>query len=394
MRDLRDALAVLRAVARASQGERSVAEILTGVCQEISEGFGFERVSISRLDEQEGVVIRVAAHGVWEDALPVRLSVKDSWLVEKASRTRELVFVSDASKEQALPPELVEQFGVTSMFVLPLVSAGRCLGFLSGDNAGVAFELDPAEVDVLETAGAFAATLLEKALVQEEMRRLDEAKTRFVAFAAHELRTPIQAVYGMLATVHHRGSELAEDQLVELRASAYKQAERLRHLAEQLLDLSRLDAVAYELAPQPLIIRRAVEETVLLVAEQGAGDVHVDISPDLELPVDSTVLDRVVANLLLNALRYGAPPVAIAADRQDRHFRLRVTDRGPGVPDEFKAALFDRFARAPESGGTEGSGLGLAIAQSYARAHGGELAYQALEPHGACFEFVLPLAPP
>lgn len=379
-------------MARASQGELSAPDLLGRVCREIGEGYGFDRVSISRLDDARGVVVPVAAYGVPEEEFSgIQVALGDSWPLEQAHRTQELVFVSDASAEGAFPSDLLERFGVSSLFVLPLFSAGRCLGFLSGDHAGVSFELDPAEVEVLETAGAFAATILEKALVEEELRRLDEAKTRFVAFAAHELRTPIQAVYGMLATVHHRGNELSQEQLVELRRTAFGQAERLRSLAEQLLDLSRLDAAAYRLAPQSLVIRRAVEETVLLVAGRAAGEIEIAIPGDLELDLDVTVLDRVVANLVVNALRYGAPPVAIAAERRDRHFRLSVTDNGPGVPDDFRAALFDRFARAVTSDGTEGSGLGLAIAQSYARAHGGELVYTPLEPNGACFEFVLPL---
>ena len=277
-----------------------------------------------------------------------------------------------------------------SAFALPLTCAGRCLGFLSGDRAGALFVLNPMEVDVLETVGVLAATFLEKALVLEELRRLDDARARFVAFAAHELRTPIMAVYGMLATVHHRGGELSEEQLVQLRGGAFLQAVRLRTLAEQLLDLSRLDASAHTVSPKPLAIRRAVEETVLLVAERAAGEIEISIPADLELDIDPTVLDRIVGNLVANALRHGAPPVGVAADRRDRHFRLSVTDHGPGVPDEFKATLFERFARA----GTvqaDGSGLGLAIAQSYARAHGGELVYTPLDTSGACFEFVLPL---
>jgi len=222
------------------------------------------------------------------------------------------------------------------------------------------------------------------------LRRLDDARARFVAFAAHELRTPIMTVYGMLATVHHRGGELSDEQLVELRGSAFLQATRLRTLAEQLLDLSRLDASAHTVRPRSVRIRRAVEETALLVAELAAGEIEISIPADLELNIDPTVLDRIVGNLVANALRHGAFPVSIAAERRDSHFRLRVIDHGPGVPDEFKTALFERFARA-NTMQTDGSGLGLAIAQSYARAHGGELMYTPLDPHGACFEFVLPL---
>jgi len=364
--------------------------MLQQICEEVMNGFGFGRVGIARLLPDDETVVPAALAGLDDDALSLRLTLAESPLLAEAYRTQRLAFAADARSQPAVPADIVERYDVRSVFALPLVSGGRCLGFLSGDRAGVPFALDSTEVDVLETVGAIAATFLEKGLLAEELRRLDDARARFIAFAAHELRTPIMAVYGMLATVHHRGRELSEEQLVELRASAFQQAARLRTLAEQLLDLSRLDASAHSASPQPLAIRRAVEETVLLVAERAAGEIEISIAADLEVDVDVTVLDRIVGNLVLNALRYGASPVGVEAEQQDSHFRLRVIDHGPGVPDEFVAALFDRFARAANVR-TDGSGLGLAIAQSYARAHGGELLYRPLDPHGACFEFVLPL---
>lgn len=364
--------------------------MLRQICEEVRTGFGFDRVGISRLLADEETVVPAALAGWDDEAMSLRVPLAESPLLLEAYRTQRLAFVADARSEAAVPAELVERYAVRSAFVLPLVSSGRCLGFLGGDRAGVPFELDPTEVDVLETVGALAATLLEKGLIEDELRRLDDARARFVAFAAHELRTPIMTVYGMLATVHHRGHELSEEQVVALRASAFRQAERLRTLAGQLLDLSRLDSSALTVSPQPQAIRRVVEETVLLVAERAAGEIEIAISPDLELDIDSIVLDRIVGNLVVNALRHGESPVAVSAERSDSHFRLRVTDHGPGVPDEFASMLFDRFARGA-SVEAEGSGLGLAIAQAYARAHGGELLYKPVDPHGACFEFVLPL---
>jgi signal transduction histidine kinase len=381
---------VLRGIARASQGELAVPEMLQRICEEIKGGFGFERVGVSRLLPDDQTVVPAAIAGMNDEALSLRVTLVESPLLAEAYRTQRLAFVADARAQPAVPTEIVERYNVRSAFALPLVSAGRCLGFLSGDRAGAPFALDATEVDVLETVGALAATFLEKGLVAEELLRLDDVRARFVAFAAHELRTPIMAVYGMLATVHHRGGDLSDEQLVELRASAFQQAARLRTLAEQLLDLSRLDASAHSVSPAPLAIRRAVEETILFVAERAAGEIEISIAADLELDVDATVLDRIVGNLIANALRHGASPVGVEAEQRDSHFRLRVTDHGPGVPDEFTTALFDRFARAATVQ-TDGSGLGLAIAQSYARAHGGELMYRPVDPHGACFEFVLPL---
>jgi two-component system sensor histidine kinase MtrB len=167
----------------------------------------------------------------------------------------------------------------------------------------------------------------------------------------------------------------------------------MRQLIEQLLDLSRLDAHEVPVAPVSLDVRAAVEGLVETTAERRAPDVALAITPDLEANVDPTVFERIVSNLLVNALRHGRPPILVRASRSDNHFRLAVEDRGDGVPDEFVPDLFERFTRSDASRARGlGSGLGLAIARSYARAHGGDLIYERAEPCGARFEFVVPQA--
>ena len=112
---------------------------------------------------------------------------------------------------------------------------------------------------------------------------------------------------------------------------------------------------------------------------------------ELETFADLDAFDRIVSNLITNAFRYGDPPVRIQAEQQDRHFRLAVEDSGEGVNPEFVPHLFERFTRSDESKqAAEGAGLGLSIAQSFARAHGGDLIYKPVEPNGARFELVLP----
>jgi signal transduction histidine kinase len=395
VRDLREALATVRAVAAAGQGDYPFEDVLDRACRAVSGGYGFERVAISRLTSTEAgeFAVVVAAAGVTADVRGLEIALADSSLLRRACERRELVYSADAVLEQSLPSELVSESGIGAGFALPLLSEARCIGLLSGDHAGLPFELDEVETDVLNTIGVLVATLLEKELLREQMRRLDEAKTQFIALASHELRTPIQIVYGVVATLHHRGSELREEQLVELRGVAYEQAERLRRLAEQLLDLSRIDAAATEVRPQATMVRRKLEEIVLLVAEQRAGDVLIEVPPDLEVELDPHAFDRILSNLLINALRYGAAPIRLEAAQHDRHLRLRVADAGEGVAPEFVPSLFERFSRSEHADelSLRGSGLGLAIAQSFARAHGGEILYHPVEPHGACFELVLPM---
>jgi two-component system, OmpR family, sensor histidine kinase MtrB len=169
----------------------------------------------------------------------------------------------------------------------------------------------------------------------------------------------------------------------------------MRRLIEQLLDLSRFDLVTVPVSPETLRLRPKIEEIVREVAGARSDQVTIAVPPDLEAAVDPSALDRMLSNLIANALRHGKPPVTVMAARRDTHLRLAVEDRGQGVEHEFVPSLFDRFTRSAESRGrTDGSGLGLAIARAYARAHGGDIVYEPAVPHGARFELVIPLRAP
>jgi signal transduction histidine kinase len=253
------------------------------------------------------------------------------------------------------------------------------------------------ELRVLETLAAFTGIALDRVrLFQQEhearvaLERADEVKTNFIALASHELRTPVTTIHGLATTLNKVGDQLDEDQRGELREALERQAGRMAKLVDQLLDLSRLDAEAIEIKPERFNVRERLEEIVASVAAERAEDVQIEASPDLEAAADPSALDRIVSNLITNALRYGSPPVSIDASQTDRHLRVFVEDRGDGVPRQFVPDLFERFTRA---GGRErlgGTGLGLAIARSYARAHDGDLVYEEAEPHGARFQLVLP----
>jgi two-component system sensor histidine kinase MtrB len=340
MQDRRQPLAAIRRIAQAGQGDQTLEELSRRVCDEIAAACGFDHVALARRSGEATTPLAVTGEP--------RTECVSVPLVHQDEVTGELT---------AAPPP-------------------------SGDDA-----------ELLDTIAAVVASLLEPAFQRDDLRRLDAAKTQFIAFASHELRTPIQAVYGMLATLHLRGPQLRADQLVELRSVAYEQADRLRQLVEQLLDISRLDAAVVGVSPRPTQLRRLVEEIVLLVAERRAHQVRIEVPDDLEMEVDPVAVDRIVSNLLTNALRYGAPPVRIDANRSDHHLRLGIEDSGTGVPPEFIPILFERFTRSDRTAaGADGSGLGLSIAQAYANAHGGGIVYSDAKPHGARFEVVIPVA--
>jgi signal transduction histidine kinase len=255
------------------------------------------------------------------------------------------------------------------------------------------------ELRLLRTLSTLTALALDRSrlFAQERDARValehaDEIKTNFVALAAHELRTPVATVHGLVETINIRRSELSSGQLNELESALRDQTSRLRRLVDQLLDMSRLDAEAVKIEPENLRIRERVRELVALSAGDRVGDVNVEMPSELETKVDPHAFDRIVSNLIVNALRYGEPPVTVSAQQTDRHFRLIVEDRGAGVAPEFVPDLFERFTRAEHpTRWTGGTGLGLAIARSYARAHSGDLLYEPAHPRGARFQFVLPV---
>ena len=322
-----------------------------------------------------------------------------------ALETASMLIVSSAGAPAGTPGAI----GV-AIAVLAALAAGPKVGAVVAVAGWAAFASIVAEADLLALVAlpiwagtAFVAGLLADSLVeserelarsegkQEELRRLDEVKNRFVALASHELRAPTSVISGIAATLALRRDAMSDEQERELRGMLYEHTERLRMLVEQLLDLSRLEAAAVPLRPERLPVRRRLEELVHTLAGERARDVRLEIPPDLETVADAEAFDRIVANLIANALRHGEPPIVVGARQSDRHFRLDVEDRGGGVPPEFLPQLFEPFARGHASGrGSTGTGLGLSIAQSYAQAHGGRLLYERAEPHGARFELVLP----
>lgn len=154
-----------------------------------------------------------------------------------------------------------------------------------------------------------------------------------------------------------------------------------------MLDLSRVEVLAVEIKPQRL--RLAEWLGVVVGGFPGSADIELRVPTGLEADADPVAVDRVVSNLVINAIRHGAPPIVVSAERTTGELRIAVEDNGPGVAADLRGHLFEQFARgAPAT--VPGTGLGLAIARSYAQAHGGDVFHRERSPSGARFELVLP----
>jgi signal transduction histidine kinase len=282
------------------------------------------------------------------------------------------------------PLVLTDVDGHGSLLAVPLRVHDESIGVLHvGAIVSRAFSDD--DIQLLQLVAERVSLAIEKARLHDDIVRLDQLKLNFVAVASHELRTPAAAVYGALATLRERGDALSPSVQLELSETAWEQADRLRRLIEQLLDLSRLDARAIQIEPRIVPLHRLLED-VVKATNLLASDVSLDVDPDLAVLADPLVIDRVVTNLVANARSYGRPPIYIAAAQANGELRILVEDSGEGISDDLAARLFGRFERGSEG---HGSGLGLAIAKAYANAHGGSLVYSSAGA-GARFELTLP----
>jgi signal transduction histidine kinase len=390
--DAAEQLRRLQAVTDAALAHLDLDTLLEELLTRIREALQADTCAFLLLEASGTELVARAAQGIEEEVEQgVRLPVGRGFAGRVAAE-RLPVVIDDVDHSDVLNPILREK-GIKSLAGAPLIARGKILGVVHvGTLTPRLFTAE--DVDLLEVVAQRAAVAIDRALVHEEVVRLSEVQRDFVAFAAHELRTPAATVYGLAATLAGR-PDLPPETVEELRETLHAQADRMRALVEQLLDLSRLDSTALGISRERVPLATELEGIVKTVAPGRERDITVTTPQTTDVLVDRHVVERVISNLLTNALDYGAPPIRIVGRQTDRHVRIVVEDSGQGIDPGFVPHLFDRFRRSEASREKKtGAGLGLSIAQSYARAHGGELLFDPTGRPGARFELVLPAKPP
>jgi two-component system sensor histidine kinase KdpD len=224
----------------------------------------------------------------------------------------------------------------------------------------------------------------------EALRRSDEVKTALLRAVSHDLRSPLTAI---MAAGEALSSERIEDADRKALADAVTaEAARLSSLVEKLLDLSRLEAGQ----AQPRLDWCSLEEVVGAAIENlgdRAGLVRVDLDSDLPfVRADAAQLERAVANLLENAIRFSAgEPTVVRGSVARGRVEIRVVDRGPGIPEADRERVFEPFYRRPNAHPHEGSGLGLAIVRGLVEVNDGRVRAESTAGQGTTFVIEMPL---
>jgi two-component system sensor histidine kinase MtrB len=222
-----------------------------------------------------------------------------------------------------------------------------------------------------------------------ELEQMEARARQFAGDVSHELRTPLTA---MTAVADILGDEAAADAATAARLVG-QEIRHLNRLVEDLIEISRFDAGSAQLIAEDTDVAAAVQQCL---RARGWAGVCCTAPAGLTVQLDRRRFDVIVANLIGNALRHGAPPVAVRASIQPgqtsgRELVLEVGDHGPGLPAGAIGHVFDRFYKADNARArSEGSGLGLAIAQENARLHDGRIDAANDPDGGAVFTLRLP----
>lgn len=232
------------------------------------------------------------------------------------------------------------------------------------------------------------------------LRKLETVRRDFVANASHELRTPVATIQSAAEALQSGGLE-EPGAAREFTAVIQRHALRMGRILSDLLDLSRLEAGAWQVRLGPMELAQRLQHTVglaeLAVRERGQT-LTLRLDKDLWVRADAGALDQVVSNLLDNASKYtpAGGHITLSAAREGPRVVLRVADDGPGIPLQQRERVFERFYRvdAGRSRQLGGTGLGLSIVRHLVEVMGGRVTVEANHPQGAVFRVDLPASLP
>ncbi len=231
-----------------------------------------------------------------------------------------------------------------------------------------------------------------------ELKRIDKMKSEFISTVSHELRTPLTAISGALGILDNGGVGEFQAAAKRMISIAHINAQRLIYLVNDLLDMEKLVAgkMHFDLQWQSLlaIVKQSLETNAAYAERFQIRYQLARDSDDVQVLVDNMRLQQVLANYLSNAAKF-SPPNEVVEVRVERRFgsvRVSVLDKGPGIPEEFRSRIFQKFSQADSSDTRSkgGTGLGLAICKEVIERMAGKVGFESTYGQGSEFYFDLP----
>jgi PAS domain S-box-containing protein len=224
----------------------------------------------------------------------------------------------------------------------------------------------------------------------ERLRALDEMKNRFLAAVSHELRSPLASILGAALTVAR--PDIPDEDRADLLDRLAQNARKLDRLLSDLIDIDRLNRGILTPVPRPTDLGALVRRTIETLDILGDRSIRVEAEP-VVVPIEAAKVERIVENLIANAVRHTGPDVRIwvRVSAQDDGAFLAVEDDGPGIPEDLREAIFEPFRQGPKASSyAPGTGIGLSLVAMFAELHGGRAWVEDRPGGGSSFRVFFP----
>jgi PAS domain S-box-containing protein len=402
--------------------ESAVARRLAELTRDI---LNCQRVGITTIESETTVLRAMAIVGLspeqevqwWAEQQQHESRLSDSRTPELISRLRaNEVLQFDMTK----PPfdDQPNPYGVHTLLIAPMCIGDQLVGILSLDNGSIRHEFTEEEMALAGAVAKLAGLVIERErllreheesraneiALREANRRMDE----FLGIACHELKTPLAAIKGNVQLAERRLLRLTSDGktqtdrlLPDLLGNANRQTDRLDRLVSDLLDVSRIQVGRLEMRSEPCDLEIIIQETIQeqrMINPTRSILVKMPVEQAVPIKADADRIGQVVANYLVNALKYSSvdKPVTVSLETVGPVARVSVHDEGPGLPPAEQERIWERFHRVQgvevQTGSGIGLGLGLYISKTIIAWHGGRVGVVSAPGKGSTFWFTLPIS--
>jgi signal transduction histidine kinase len=377
-----------------------IATVLDRIVEAAARVLTCKAAAIRLIDQNRSLVEFAASWGLSEtyrDEVPGEYAKS---VLDQDTLREGVVHVRDVERDPRIwHPELVRDERIASMLSVAIKGRTGPMGVLRAYGSP-GHEFGAEDIAYLQAVAAHGAVAIENAKAYRLLADLDRDKSKFLRITTHELRSPVRVTESLLMTLGDGFVGTLTPDQTEVLQRAQRRLASLHELIDDLLDLAAGKADMGQVQPRRVDLRHVVSEVVerLRTVAEGKG-LRLDLQQpgeSLDVYCDPADLDRIVVNLVGNAVKYTARGhVRVSLAMADDRVRLEVADTGIGIPREALPSLFNEFYRAPnaKAAGESGTGLGLAIVKLLVTRYGGDVNVASQEGQGTTMTVTLPPSP-
>ncbi|MFC2048659.1 response regulator [Elusimicrobiota bacterium] len=381
-------------VAKAIGNRMSIDEILRVVLQESMKTVRADDGSIALYENDKALLVIKYTEGDRQyDSIGATIKLGER-ICGYAAQKKEAVLVQGSLREDERFKDMEQYRDIESGMSVPMIVQDNLVGIINfsrTDEKGLFSEYD---VKIATIFAQQVALAVQNAADYEKLKELDGLKNEFMANVSHELKTPLQSMLNACEIIIKKNGQS------KMLSLLIRNANRMKNLVIQLLDFAKLESGGYNLDFAVADITQIIDESIEEVeAEAIKKNISIEskINEIIQINISAPEIKRVILNLIGNAIKYSpvGSSVTIGSEKTDKYLKICVCDDGPGISDDSKEYIFDKFYQQKPgvslTAKNEGVGLGLAMTKEIIALHKGTIWIESVYGEGSSFCFTLPL---